>query len=65
MGIDEGDLYNGRRFRVLTVVDNFSRECPVLEVDHSLTGQPITLLQGSGWPEYLIELHLSADFLKL
>ena len=34
-------LYNGRRFRVLTVVDNFSRECPVLEVDHSLTGQRV------------------------
>jgi putative transposase len=36
------NLYNGRRFRVLTVVDNFSRECPVLEVDHSLTGQRVT-----------------------
>jgi putative transposase len=35
-------LYNGRRFRVLTVVDNFSRECPVLEVDHSLPGQRVT-----------------------
>lgn len=34
-------LYNGRRFRVLTVVDNFSRECPVLEVDHSLTGKRV------------------------
>jgi putative transposase len=34
-------LYNGRRFRVLTVVDDFSRECPVLEVDHSLTGQRV------------------------
>ena len=35
-------LYNGRRFRVLTVVDDFSRECPVLEVDHSLTGRRVT-----------------------
>jgi len=35
-------LYNGRRFRVLTVVDDLSRECPVLEVDHSLTGQRVT-----------------------
>jgi len=34
-------LYNGRRFRVLTVVDDLSRECPVLEVDHSLTGQRV------------------------
>ncbi len=35
------NLYNGRRFRVLTVVDNFSRECPVMEADHSLTGQRV------------------------
>lgn len=35
-------LYNVRRFRVLTLVDDFSRECPVLEVDHSLTGQRVT-----------------------
>lgn len=35
-------LYNGRRFRVLTVVDDLSRECPVLEVDHSLTGKRVT-----------------------
>lgn len=35
-------LYNGRRFRVLTAVDDFSRECPVLEADHSLTGQRVT-----------------------
>jgi putative transposase len=35
-------LHNGRRFRVLTVVDDLSRECPVLEVDHSLTGQRVT-----------------------
>jgi putative transposase len=35
-------LFNGRRFRVLTVVDDLSRECPVLEVDHSLTGKRVT-----------------------
>jgi putative transposase len=35
-------LYNGRRFRVLTIVDDLSRECPVLEADHSLTGQRVT-----------------------
>jgi len=35
------NLFNGRRFRVLTVVDNFSRECPVMEADHSLTGQRV------------------------
>lgn len=35
-------LYSGRRFRVLTIVDDLSRECPVLEVDHSLPGQRVT-----------------------
>lgn len=35
-------LYNGRRCRVLTVVDDFSRECPALEADHSLTGKWVT-----------------------
>jgi putative transposase len=31
-------LWNGRRFRVLTIVDDLTRECPALEVDHSLPG---------------------------
>jgi putative transposase len=35
-------LFNGRRFRVLTIVDDFSRECPALEADHSLTGKRVT-----------------------
>ena len=28
----------GRRFRALTIVDNYSRECPAIEVDTSLGG---------------------------
>ena len=35
-------LYNGRRFRVLTVVDDFSCECPALDADHSMTGKRVT-----------------------
>ena len=31
-------LNNGRRFRALTIVDRYSRECPHIEVDSSLTG---------------------------
>lgn len=31
-------LGNGRRFRALTIVDQFSRECPWIEIDHSLPG---------------------------
>jgi len=36
-------LDNGRRFRVLTIVDNYSRECPLLEVDHSLTAHRVVV----------------------
>ena len=35
-------LWNGRRFRVLTIVDDLTRECPALEVDHSLPGLRVT-----------------------
>lgn len=34
-------LMDGRRFRALTVVDNYTRECPLIEVDFSLTGQRV------------------------
>lgn len=35
-------LGNGRRFRVLTVIDVFTRECPILEVDTSIGGLRVT-----------------------
>jgi len=31
-------LADGRRFRVLTIVDDFTRECPAIEVDTSVPG---------------------------
>lgn len=31
-------LFNGRRFRVLTIVDNFSRKCMAIHVDQSIKG---------------------------
>ncbi len=31
-------LWHGRRFRMLTIVDQFTKECPVIEVDTSLNG---------------------------
>lgn len=31
-------LYDGRRFRVLSIVDQYSRECPALPVDTSMPG---------------------------
>jgi putative transposase len=35
-------LFNGQRFRVLTVVDNYSRECLALEVGQSIRGEQVT-----------------------
>ena len=32
---------DGRRFRSLTIVDDFSRECPAIEVDTSISGARI------------------------
>jgi putative transposase len=34
----------GRPFRILTVVDNFTRECPLLAADMSLTGKRVAEL---------------------
>ena len=33
------NLFNGRRFRALTVVDNFSRECLAIHAGKSLKGE--------------------------
>lgn len=38
MAFVSDNLFNGRRFRALTVVDNFSRECLVIHVGKSLRG---------------------------
>ena len=49
-------LLDGRRFRVLTIVDNVSRVSPAIAVDNSLTGQRVVailerLKQTVGKPE--------------
>jgi putative transposase len=36
-------LASGRKFRVLTVIDKWSRESVLLETDFSLTGQSVVL----------------------
>ncbi len=35
------NLFNGRRFRALTVVDNFSRECVAIHAGRSLKGEDV------------------------
>ncbi len=43
-------LVDGRRFRVLTIVDNVSRVSPAIEVDFSLTGdRVVAILEGLRW----------------
>ena len=49
-------LADGRRFRVLTIVDNVSRVSPAIEVGHSLTGERVVavlerLKRTAGTPE--------------
>lgn len=34
-------LFNGHRFRALTIVDNYSRECLAIEADKSMTGADV------------------------
>jgi putative transposase len=35
------NLFNGRRIRALTVVDNFSRECLAIHVDQGIRGEHV------------------------
>ncbi len=44
-------LAEGRRFRTLTIVDDFTRECPALEVDTSLSGVRVALVLERLWQE--------------
>jgi putative transposase len=52
-------LANGRAFRVLSILDDFSRECLALEVDHGLPAERVTrvldrLALSRGVPRYLV-----------
>ena len=51
-------LESGRRMRLLTIVDDYSRECPAIEVDTSLPGLRVTqvldrLAERCGLPELI------------
>lgn len=39
-------LFNGRRFRALTVVDAFTRECLVVEVEQGIKGEQVVAVMG-------------------
>jgi len=51
-------IVTGRRFRALAIVDDYSRECPVIEVDTSLGGARVVsvlerLAEARGWPNVI------------
>jgi transposase InsO family protein len=52
-------LVRGRRFRILTVVDDFTRECLALVVDTSLTGPRVVreldrIVESRGGPRMIV-----------
>ena len=55
-------LMDGRRFRVLCVVDDFTRECLATIVDNSITGERVSreldhLAQRRGYPLLVVSDH--------
>lgn len=46
MDFVQDSLWGGRRFRALNILDTFTKECPVIEVDTSLTGQRVVRVLG-------------------
>ena len=55
-------LASGRRFRILTVLDEFSRRSPGILVDFSITAERVTrfldeISAGSGLPEMIVVDH--------
>jgi putative transposase len=40
-------IVTGRRFRALTIVDDFSLECPAIKVDKSIVGRRLVALLAS------------------
>ena len=61
-------LHDGRRFRVFTIVDHFSRVSPALEVDVSLTGKRVAqVLERLKWAHGLssvIHSDNGSEFMK-
>ncbi len=56
MGFMSDCLYNGHRFRGLTIIDNFSRECMAIKVDTSINGLRVTgVLNRLAWLQGLPE----------
>ena len=60
MDFTQDSLATGRQFRTLNVIDSFTRECLVIEVDHSLPGgRVVRVLQ------VLTELHGVPEVIRI
>ena len=58
MDFTQDSLSNGRQFRTLNLIDTFTRECLLIEVDHSITGPRVVrelerLAERHGKPEVI------------
>ena len=66
-GFRGGSLSNGRAFRLLTLVDNFSRVSPAIECDFSLNGQRVVAvlerLKEGGLPQ-TIKVDNGSEFIS-
>jgi putative transposase len=63
------NLFNGRRIRALTVVDNFSRECLAIHVDHSVKAdQVVSTMEGlrlfAGRTPHRIQVDNGSEFVS-
>jgi putative transposase len=62
-------LFNGRRFRSLTLVDNFSRQCLAIEVDQSIKAEQVVavverLKAAYGTTPQLIKVDNGSEFIS-
>ena len=60
MDFTQDSLASGRQFRTLNVVDTFTRECLVIEVDHSLPGARVVRVL-----ERLVELYGAPEVIRI
>lgn len=56
------NLFNGRRFRALTVVDNFSRECLAIHAGKSLKGEDVVrIMEALRVPDKRLPVRIQTD----
>ena len=60
MDFTQDSLWNGRQFRTLNIIDTFTRECLLIEADHSLTGPRVVRAL-----ERLKELHGLPEVIRI